>query len=1030
MGTPITRYCLALMAMLLLASRAPYRANREAFMNSKMRLFGTLAAVLALFALFSLVHPAGAFAQAVAGLGAAAGTVRDSSGAAVPGATVVVSNDSKGIRRTMQTTEAGLFAAPALVPADAYKITVSKTGFATWEVKDFQIQVGQVVDFSITLEISAVTAQVEVSAVPLVEDTKTDVSQVVTSQQILDLPINGRRVDSFALLTPAVVPDGNFGLLSFRGIAGHNAFLTDGNDTTNQYYNENAGRTRIQSQISQEAVQEFQVVSNNFSAEYGHAMGGVINTVTKSGTNDLHGTAYWFFRNRTLNARDRYASFNPQDIRHQAGVSLGGRFIKDKLFYFFNYEATRRDFPAIATVTSPNLFTAAGTLNAAANPCPGTGLIQATAAQCTAAIQMLTTRNFGTVSRTVTQDLGFGKIDYRLSNRNSLSFSLSGLRWISPHGIQATGIVFSSGNAIGNNADSTVRNAYGRAQWTSLLTNSLLNEARFGWFKDRLFDAASNDFLFPGLGRATLTINGTGNLGVAENYPRLNPSETRFSFADNLSWTRGAHTMKFGIDIAHTEDFQRQLIRQFGAYSYSTLNAFALDFSGNTTGAKNWTTYSQRFGNPEVDTNLVAYGFYGQDQYRFNSRLMLNFGLRYDYSAIPQPTIVNPDYAQTGVIHSTKDNFAPRAGLSYSLTRDRKTLLRAGYGIFFARYQTGLINTLFLNNNVYQQFITYTSSNSAQLAAGPVYPNNLPSTSFSPPPGTVDIIFASPNLRNPYASQANLGIERELTTSLSLNVSYLWSRGVRLYGVVDRNVGPLGPPVTYTILDSSGNVAGTYTTPTYRTPRPDTRYRRISEIDNPGMSYYDGLAVQVNKRLSKGLQASASYTWSHAIDFNQSTADNNIFFGSTPTSYANGDFRSEKGSAASDLRHRFVVSSSWTPTFTKSGNAWARYLVNNGFSRVPFQPVSNLNLDQVYRVDARLAKRLPFTERITAYLQFEAFNLFNTPYDTGRRTDEYTLNNATSTLSRISSYGTGNSTATSPDGTNARRAQLALRIVF
>src|SRR5204863_9693835 len=158
----------------------------------------------------------------------------------------------------------------------------------------------------------------------LLEDTKTDVSQLVNSRQIMELPINGRRVDSFVLMTPAVVPDGAFGLLSFRGVAGHNAFLTDGNDTTNTYYNENAGRTRIQSQISQEAVQEFQVVSNNFSAEYGNAMGGVINTVTKSGTNDLHGTAYWFFRNRSLNARDRYAALNPQDIRHQAGASLGG----------------------------------------------------------------------------------------------------------------------------------------------------------------------------------------------------------------------------------------------------------------------------------------------------------------------------------------------------------------------------------------------------------------------------------------------------------------------------------------------------------------------------------------------------------------------------------------------------------------------------------------------------------------------------------------------------------------------------------
>src|SRR2546423_6490271 len=122
--------------------------------------------------------------------------------------------------------------------------------------------------------------------------------------------------------------------------------------------------------------------------------------------------------------------------------------------------------------------------------------------------------------------------------------------------------------------------------------------------------------------------------------------------------------MKFGIEIAHTEDFQRQLIRQFGAYSYSSLNAFALDFSGNTTGAKNWNTYSQRFGNPIVDTNLVTYGFYGQDQFHITPNLILNFGVRYDYTHIPQPTVVNPDYPQTGVIHSASNNIAPRVGLS------------------------------------------------------------------------------------------------------------------------------------------------------------------------------------------------------------------------------------------------------------------------------------------------------------------------------------------------------------------------------
>ena len=1014
----------------------------------------------------------GAFAQAVAGLGAVSGTVRDASGAVVPGATVVITNESKGITRDLKTTDAGVFAAPALTPASGYAVTVTKAGFATWEAKGLSVQVGQNVDFSVVLQVGTAATRIDVTGeVALVEVSKTDVSQVVDARQVVDLPINGRRVDSFVLLTPAVAPDGSFGLLSFRGVAGHNAFLTDGNDTTNTYYNENAGRTRIQSQISQEAVQEFQVISNSFSAEYGNAMGGVVNTVTKSGSNDMHGTGYWFFRNRTLNARDRYASFNPQDIRHQAGASLGGRFVKDKVFYFFNYEATRRNFPAIATVTSANLFTAQGTLDTVKNPCPNpTALVQASAAQCQTAVQMLTTRNFGTVSRTITQDLGFGKIDYNLSDRNRLSFSLSMLRWVSPHGIQSTGIVFPDGNAIGNNADSTVRNAYGRAQLTSLPSSNMVNEARFGWFKDRLYDTASDDFLYPGLGRAGLSVNSTGNLGVATSYPRMNPSETRFSFADNLTWTSGAHTLKVGAEIAKTEDYQSQLSTQYGSFSYSSLNAFALDFSGNTSGAKNWNSYSQRFGNPTVDTNVTTYGFYVQDQYRAGQRLILNLGVRYDYTSIPQPTITNPDYPQTAVIPSAKDNLAPRAGISYTLTEDRKTVLHAGYGMFFSRVQSGLINTLFLNNNVYQQSITYNAATAAQLAAGPVYPNYLSATSFAPPAGTVDITIADKNLRNPYTHQANIGIERQLSSTMSLGVSYVWSRGVRLYGVRDLNVGPLGAPVTYTILDAAGAVAGAYTTPTYRTPRPDPKYRRVNQVDNPGLSYYNGMAVQLNKRLSRGFQANVSYTWSHAIDLNQSVATNNIFFSSGPTSYANGDFASEKGSAGNDVRHRFVVNFVWSPTLTTSNGALARFLLNNwqlsqvttlqssqpvnstitasgnaftgalvsgslngcgcGFGRVPFQPVSNLNLDPIYKVDARLAKKLPLSERFSAYLQFEAFNVFNTSYDTSRRTAEYSLNTANNTLSYITSYGTGSSTAASPDGSTARRAQVSMRLVF
>ena len=1015
--------------------------------------------LLSLAFMFALA--AGAFAQS-AGQSGISGTVLDASGAAVPGADVQVLNEAKGIRRSFHTTSGGIFTSPNLIPADGYKVTVSKSGFSNYEATNINLSVGENADLKITLGVASTTTTVDVSASgALVETTRTDVSQLVDQRQILDLPNNSRRVDVFVLSSPGVAPDGAFGLLSFRGVAGHNSFLTDGNDTTNQFYNENAGRTRISSPISQEAVQEFQVISSNFSAEYGNAMGGVVNTVTKSGSNDLHGTGYWFFRNRSLNARDRYAIYNPQDIRKQGGFSLGGKLIKNKVFYFMNYEGTRRNFPAINSLSS-GMFNTAGVFQSANNPCT-----TATAAQCSTALNMILTRNFKTISRSVTQDLGLAKLDYHLNDKNSLSFSVNLLRWVSPHGIQATGVVFNTGSAIGNNADSTVRDGYGRAQWTSIVTNSIVNEARFGWFHDRLYDPASDDFLYPGIGRSGLTVNNTSNLGVATSYPRLNPSETRFEFADNLSWSRGSHTMKFGFAVAHTEDFVKALSNQYGTYSYNTFNAFALDFSGNTAGAKNWNSYSQTFGNQQVDTNLVNYGVYAQDQWRINPRLVVNYGVRYEYTQIPQPTITNPDIPATGVINSPKTNWSPRAGFSYALTSDQKTLFRAGYGMFFARYQSGMIENLFLSNGVYQTAVTYQAATAAQFAAGPVYPNNLSATTFSPAAGSVNVLVADKNLRNPYTHQANIGIERQLSSSMNLNVSYIWSRGVRLYGVRDLNVGPTGAPVTYTIQDVAGSTIGSYTTPTYRT-RLDPRYRQISQIENGGLSYYDGLTVQFNKRASKTFLATVGYTWSHAIDFNQSGASNNIFFSSTPTSYANGDFSSEKGSAANDVRHRLVVTGVWAPVLSKSNSMMARYLVNNwqisqvttlqtpqpinsttnvsgsafagalvtgslnglggGFARVPFEPVSNVNLDSIYRVDMRLAKKLPFTEKFTGYLQFEAFNVFNTPYDTSRRGLEYDLSGTV--LKRRADYATPSSTAASPDGTTARRAQVSLRLLF
>ncbi len=299
-----------------------------------------VAAVLLLF--FSIP----VLAQQAAGVAGISGVVRDPSGGVVPNAKVTISSQGQGTLRTLSTNESGVFSAPALPPGPGYKVSVSATGFSEYSAEGLELQVGQSLNLKVDLAVGTTVTQVDVTgAAPLIDDTKTDLSQVVGTRQIMDLPINGRRVDNFVLLTPGVTNDGTFGLLTFRGVANGNSFLLDGNDSTEKFFMENNGRTRIISQISQDAVQEFQVVSANFSAEYGRASGGVVNTVTRSGTNDLHGTGYWFYRNQNFNAHDPYASINPEDTRHQVGASLGGAFIKDKLFFFANGEYAHRNFP-------------------------------------------------------------------------------------------------------------------------------------------------------------------------------------------------------------------------------------------------------------------------------------------------------------------------------------------------------------------------------------------------------------------------------------------------------------------------------------------------------------------------------------------------------------------------------------------------------------------------------------------------------------------------------------------------------------
>lgn len=421
-------------------------------------------------------------------------------------------------------------------------------------------------------------------------------------------------------------------------------------------------------------------------------MGGVVNTVTRSGGNAFHGTAYWFFRNQDFNARDPLASFNPTESRHQAGGSIGGPILKDKLFFFANVDITRRNFPMVDTIVS------SGIVDSTNQVWLGCGA-PATPSQCSAINQLLP-RFFGQIPRTLNQELYFGRLDYHFSDHNGFSANFNFLHDVSPNGIQ-TGATSTSGSAINGNGDDAVRVRNGRFTWTAIPASSFVNEFRFGFFSDRQADTFDNALLGAGLGYLGVSVAGAG-LGQANYLPRIEPSETRYQFVNNSTWTKGTHTVKFGLDIASTEDYTYFISNAFGAYTYQTVTAFALDYTGNTYG-KNcpnttvaltpcWQRYSQTFGNPVVDATINEYALYLQDQWRITPRLTATLGARWEYSQAPQPPITNPDYPQTGRIHTSPKNVGPRIGLTYRL--DDKTVLRAGYGIYYARFLGSLVDNL------------------------------------------------------------------------------------------------------------------------------------------------------------------------------------------------------------------------------------------------------------------------------------------------------------------------------------------------
>ncbi len=957
------------------------------------------------------------------------GTVSDSSGARIVGATVKLTKVGTGVVRTLKTDESGTFAVEQLQPDD-YAIRADADGMSAHVYSKVHVDVGGTVELQFHLVVGSTSENVVVrDAAPMVETRSSEVAHVIDEKNIGELPLNGRRFEDLALLTPGVTQDprgltsSSTGDLSYGGARGvQNSMLVDGADNNNGFFAQARGRYRAPYQFSNEVVQEFRISTNAYSPELGRAGGAVMNVVTKSGTNQLHGSAFYYLRDSTFNAKHPFSDVKPTDRQQQFGFTLGGRIKRDKAFYFLGWDQHVFHVPTVVRfLNGQAVLVPAATDYEAID----SDLVQSAAA---------TLNGMGGQYRSsMLGNAAFFKIDFNVTPRHAVTLRLNTSRYNGVNNVYLDPSSPITTYSVTDNGSEQVATESAVLSVTSGISNRTTNLVRLQFSRDlQNSQANSADTLtkiydvIDGFGRSTILPRRTRE-------HKLHATETISIDSSRQSW-------KFGGDVVQTWTSNYFPAMFGGEYIFGETRVNPWTWEPMTYGMhvsplrayahQTPLYYLQDFGNAVSNPNTTEYSAFVQDTVRVSQHLAINFGLRYDFQHLTSDGLTrNPLIPEAGRLPEDNNNIAPRIGLAYTIGNAHPLVIRAGYGMFYTRIPSIYASSIATGNGITRTHLFLENKQNTDVTIFPAYPSPLvncaPGATTCDLPETLagkissEISAFSPRFQTPMVQQASFTLEKEIGKNDAVSVSYLYTHGEHLIRARDTNL-PAPTETSYPVFDDQNTFTGGYVDvasfgtwqmaksltcafpPCVNDPvRPLPQFGAINVYDSVAGSTYQGLTVSMRRRISKGFSFRMGYTFAKALD---DGADALVV--GRPSTVENAFAPSERGRSVTDQRHRFNASWFVEPTPFHRDHPVLRFIFNGwkasgivtigsgrpvnahivgdanrdgntsndrlpGYSRNAFQGPDYAS------TDFRMTRLLYTNERVKLEFAAESFNLFN-----------------------------------------------------